>query len=307
MSPAMFYDLNIPWSENLGELQRTVAFLYELGYDVIALTHTLAGKVPSDLTPPIPTPLPFPTPPRLRILRRCTLYMHDLGLNNKLLSQLREHYDILAARPTNERTLQQACATLDVDLVSLDLTQRPETHFKFSMLSSALARGVKIELCYSQAITSSDPSAKRTLISNVVQLIRVTRGRGLVFSSEAQSVLGVRAPSDVINLASVWGLGHERGKDGVTKEPRSVVEYARLKRTSYRGVVDVVYGGEKPAAEAGEGKTETKGQKNQGKKPLNKRDADSMEGTPVSQSGGEKDRPISKRQAKRNKKMETAQ
>lgn len=262
---------------------------------------------PLGQTPPIPTPLPFPTPSRLRLLRRCTLYMHDLGFNNKLLTQLREHYDVIAARPTNERTLQQACASLDVDLISLDLTQRPEKHFKFSMLSSALSRGVKIELCYSQAITSSDPSAKRTLISNVVQLIRVTRGRGLVFSSEAQSVLGVRAPNDVINLASVWGLGHERGKDGVTKEPRSVVEYAQLKNTSYRGVVNVVYGGERPVAETGNEKTERKGQKIQGKKAMNKRDADSMEGTPVSLSGGEKGKPISKRQAKRNKKMEAGQ
>lgn len=244
-------------------------------------------------TSPVALPLPFPTPSRLRILRRCNLFLTDHAANH-LLPQLQQHYDIVAARPTNERTLQHACASLDIDIISLDLTQKPEKHFKFSMLGTAIARGVKIELCYSQAISTDNPNAKKTAISNATQLIRVTRGRGLVFSSEARNVLGLRAPSDVINLASVWGLGHERGKDGLSKEARSVVEFARLKRTSYRGVVDVVYGGEKPQPEpADEKKQIPKGQKN-------KRKIESMESTPVNQSGEEK--PMSKRQMKRDKK-----
>ncbi|KAF2650204.1 PHP domain-like protein [Lophiostoma macrostomum CBS 122681] len=171
------------------------------------------------------------------------------------------------------------------------------------MLGTAIARGVKIELCYSQALLSDNPNARRTMISNVTQLIRVTRGRGLVFSSEARSALGVRAPSDVMNLASVWGLGHEKGKDGLSKEARSVVEFARLKRTSYRGVIDVVYGGEKPApAPADKNKQTPKGQKAKGQ---NKRKADSLEGTPVGQSG--EDRAVSKNQAKRNRRAQAQQ
>lgn len=166
------------------------------------------------------------------------------------------------------------------------------------MLGAAISRGIKIELCYSQGIMSSDPMAKRNLISNATQLIRVTRGRGLIFSSEAKSVLGIRAPSDVINLASVWGLGTERGKDGLTKEARSVVEFARLKRQSFKGVVDIVYGGEKPVVE-------TKGKPN--KNQNGKRPGESLDGIPVHLS--KQDKPISKREQKRNKmaKMEAEQ
>lgn len=177
------------------------------------------------------------------------------------------------------------------------MTRKFEKHFKFPMLGAAIARGIKIELCYSQGLLSTDPMAKRNLISNATQLIRVTRGRGLIFSSEAKSVLGIRAPSDVINLASVWGLGTERGKDGLTKEPRSVVEYARLKRQSFKGIVDIVYGGEKPVAvtkpkQGPEGKA--------GKNPNGKRAGDNPESIPIRQS--EEEKPISKRQQKRNKK-----
>lgn len=222
----------------------------------------------------------------MRILRRCNIFLTDSASNFRI-PQLQQQYDLVAVRPTDERTLQQACQSLDVDIISLDMTLRFEKHFKFPMLGTAIARGIKIELCYSQGILSSDPMAKRNLISNATQLIRVTRGRGLMFSSEAKSVLGIRAPNDIINLASVWGLGTEKGKDGITKEPRSVIEYARLKRQSYKGVVDVVYGGEKSVVEAKDKQSQkAKANTNQnGKRP----------GEPAD------DKPVSKREQKRTK------
>jgi ribonuclease P/MRP protein subunit RPP1 len=241
----------------------------------------------------VPTKLPFPTPSRVRILRRCNIFLTDAASNFRI-PQLQQHYDLVAVRPTDERTLQQACHSLDVDIISLDLTRRYDSHFKFPMLGTAISRGVKIELCYSQGIMTSDPSAKRNLISNATQLIRVTRGRGLIFSSEARSALGIRAPSDVINLASVWGLGTERGKDGLTKEPRSVVEFARLKRQSFKGIVDIVYGGE-PAEKA---VVDAKSRNQNGKRP-----GESLDGTPVHETKEQK--PISKRQQAKNKKART--
>ncbi|KAL6711848.1 RNA-binding RNA processing protein rpp1 [Coniothyrium glycines] len=299
----MFHDLNVPWTDAPREMQRTAAFLDELGYNVIALTHTYAGKLPPDLTSPVPNSLPFPTPARLRILRRCNIFLTDSASNFRI-PQLQAQYDLVAARPTDERTLQQACQSLDVDIISLDLTRKFEKHFKFPMLGTAIARGIKIELCYSQGILSSDPLAKRNLISNATQLIRVTRGRGLIFSSEARSVLGIRAPGDVINLASVWGLGTERGKDGLTKQPRSVVEFARLKRQSFKGIVDIIYGGEtpieRPVSDAKD-KQSTKVKVKQSQNNTNgKRPGDSLEGVPLRPP--EEEKPMSKRQQKRNKK-----
>lgn len=249
-------------------------------------------------TSPVPRNLSFPTPSRLRILRRCNIFLTDSASNFRI-PQLQQQYDLVAVRPTDDRTLQQACASLDVDIISLDLTLKFERHFKFSMLGTAISRGAKIELCYSQGLVSGDPNAKRNLISNATQLIRVSRGRGLIFSSEARSALGVRAPSDVINLASVWGLGSEKGKDGLTKEPRRVVEFARLKRESFKGIVDIVYGGEKLLASEGDATT-NQYQKGQADQMKSKRKAGSLEGTPLGQSSDGK--PISKRQAKKNKK-----
>ncbi|PVI08114.1 PHP domain-like protein [Periconia macrospinosa] len=294
----MFYDLNVPWPKEVNELQRTIAFLDELGYDVVALTHTYTGRLPPDLTPPIPSTLPFPVPPRMRILRRCNIFLTDSASNFRI-PQLQQNYDLIAARPTDEKTLQSACFSLDVDIISLDLTQKFGTHFKFPMLGHAISKGIKIELCYGQAVLG-DAIAKRNLIGNATQLIRATRGRGLIISSEAKTLLAARAPGDIINLASVWGLGTERGKEAVSTHARSVVEHARLKRDSFKGIVDVIYGGEKPPPGEEQQKDQKKGKTQP--KDQKRKATQSLEGTPVSQSGEEK---ISKRQMKRNKKART--
>ena len=45
----MFYDLNVPWSPNDTQLPRTMAFLHELGYNVVALNHSISGKLPAQI------------------------------------------------------------------------------------------------------------------------------------------------------------------------------------------------------------------------------------------------------------------
>ena len=149
----------------------------------------------------------------------------------------------------DEKTLQLACGSLDCDIISLDLSQRFQFHFKFKTLSEAIKLGKKIEICYGQGLLG-DSQGRRNLISNVTQLIRATRARGLIISSEAKAAVACRGPWDAINLAAVWGLGQEKGYEAMTKEARSAVVGAQLKRTSFRGVVNMVYGGEKPTPEA---------------------------------------------------------
>lgn len=152
-------------------------------------------------------------------------------------------------RPVDEKTLQLACGSLDCDIISLDLSQRFQFHFKFKTLSEAIKLGKKIEICYGQGLLG-ESQGRRNLISNVTQLIRATRARGLIISSEAKAAVACRGPWDAINLAAVWGLGQEKGYEAITKEARNAVVGAQLKRTSFRGVIDVVYGGEKPTPEA---------------------------------------------------------
>ena len=161
-------------------------------------------------------------------------------------------------------------------------------------MANALQRGIKFEICYGPGILNSDGGAsRRNLISNATQLIRATRGRGIVISSEARRAMACRGPADVVNLAVLWGLGQERGMEAVSKEARSVVVQAKMKRTSFRGVIDVVYGGEKPEREPDKS---TKGKQEKGKRKaevLKENETGRSDATP---------KPISKREQKRQAK-----
>ena len=132
------------------------------------------------------------------------------------------------------------------------------------------------------------------MISNATQLIRATRGRGIVISSEAKMALGCRAPADVINLAVMWGLGQERGMEAVGREARNVVVQSEMKRRSFRGVIDVFYGGEPPEKISGNEKVE------KAKQGKGKRKADTLENGADEEVARPK--PVSRREQKRQTK-----
>ncbi|KAF2459776.1 RNase P subunit p30-domain-containing protein [Lineolata rhizophorae] len=318
----LFYDLNIPWRPGDPELPRTLAFLHELGYNVVALNHTISGKLPADLSCPIPSPLPFVTPPKLTILRRCTLVLTSPSTNARLAA-LAAAYDVLAIRPSDERTLQLACTSLPpgaVDLVSVDLAQRMTFHLsaKHTLLAAARDRGLRFEICYAAGIVGDAP-ARQNVIRNATALVRASArgwepkrprreggkggkggsggpgGRGVIVSSEARDAVAVRAPWDVVNLAEgVWGMGGGRGRDAISEEARKVVAGAAIKRRGYRGVIDVIDGGEAQTKSAD--KTGTQPQRSEKRKAVeentNEGPMDNTDRAP----------PVSKRELKRRQK-----
>jgi ribonuclease P/MRP protein subunit RPP1 len=231
-----YHDLNVIHQGNASQLNHTLAFATELGYRTLAIATVVTGSLPSkpdvaDLS------VLRQRNPTLTLLTRLTLHISDHSQNHSL-SQQQSTYDIIALRPLNEKSLQHCCSTLDCDLISLDLSQRLPFLLKFPTVSSAITRGVRFEICYSPITGSSD--AKRNLIAGATTLIRATRGRGIILSSEAKSAFGLRGPHDVMNLAQIWGLEQAKGKEGLVEEAGKVVRLADLKRKSYRGVITVV-------------------------------------------------------------------
>ncbi|KAJ5780824.1 RNase P subunit p30 [Penicillium paradoxum] len=295
----MFYDLNVPYSPDDQEVPHTLNFLAELGYTTVALSQTINGKLPQSLVPP---PLPTNAPKSLQLLTRLNLTLSDPAQNQRLAT-LSQAYDLVALRPTNEKSLLNACTNLECDVISVDLSVRLPYHFKFKMLSAAISRGVRIEICYGPGITGSGIDARRNLIGNATSLIRATRGRGIIVSSEARRALGLRAPWDVINLACVWGLSQERGKEAICEESRKVTALAKLKRTSWRGIVDIVHGGDKikpegpPFKQKGVQKAKETTKSENGADNLKRKASISSEAV-----ADDPDKPLSKREIKRRAK-----
>lgn len=235
-----YHDLNLAYLNDARTLNHTLSFAEELGYGTIALATTIAGKLPS--TPAALNIQPLRNGhPQLTLLTRLNLTISDPSQNHRL-AQFSSTFSLLALRPVNEKALQLCCNSLDCDIISLDFTTRLPFLLKFKTLSAALQRGIRFEITYSPSLTSGS-DAKRHLIAGATSLIRATRGRGIIISSEAKTALGLRGPHDVMNLCQIWGLEQARGKEAVCEEAGKVVRLAALKRQSYRGVITVVDGG----------------------------------------------------------------
>ncbi|KAK1830368.1 putative ribonuclease P protein subunit 3 [Podospora conica] len=306
----MLYDLNIAWSPSTppADLDRTLRFAKSLGYDVIALNHSITSSIPNSPTP-IPNPLPtLPASPSLpTALRRVTLTITDPATTNYRLLDFARAYDLLALRPTSEKAFAWACSgtTEPPALISLDMTAFLGFHIHHRTAMAAVHRGTRFEVCYGQAVAPGvDARQRANFIGNVLSLLRATKGRGIVVSSEARGALTLRAPADVVNLMAVWGLGPERGTEALGAGARAVVVNEGIKRRGFRGVVDIVKTAEEEegAAEArraeaergreGKGEGKKKGQ-GQGQKRKS-------EGGAGGGGGGEG--TVSKRQAKKMKK-----
>ena len=236
------YDLNIAWSPatTTARLLETLSLAASLGYSTVALNHTLELPFPANPKAPFPPLLESTASKKLpAVLHRATLPLADPAASNYRLPSLISAYDLLAIRPLTAQAFQNACLTLDIPIISLDFTTHFDFHFRPKPCMAAVSRGVKFEVCYSQLL-GADNRGRANFISNVTSLIRATRGRGIMISSEAKTALHLRGPADVVNLLSVWGLANEKGFAALRSIPRSVVMNEGMKRNGFRGVVQVV-------------------------------------------------------------------
>ncbi|TGZ77851.1 PHP domain-like protein [Ascodesmis nigricans] len=221
----MSYDPNIPstitvtperqspFNPLISPPQAKHLFTYGWIHHHLPLPHPLR-KASHTTHEPAPHCLRLPlSPPTITILRHATALISDPSTNPRL-PQLSQHYDIVALRPTTEKLLLQACQSLDADLISPDFSQLLPFHLKHKIVGLALSKRLCFEVCYRAGI--ADATARRNLVQNVQGLIRAIRnGRGIVISSKARKVAGLRAPHDVVNLACLWGLSQEKARDAV--------------------------------------------------------------------------------------------
>lgn len=212
------------------------------GYNSVALNHVVQGKLPKDKCPI--TRIDFPgRRPDFSQYSRLTIVMdnpqHNLGINTS--NEIIRSYDFVAIQPENERMFQVACTNLDVDMISLDMSQRLSFPLRPGYIKVARDKGMVFEVQYGPMIR--DPSARRHTISNALQLLRSMKGgKGVVLSSGATAAWQIRAPADVMNIAGLLGVAGHLCKATVTLHPHAAFMQAGTRKHTYRGAAMVLPG-----------------------------------------------------------------
>jgi len=129
-------------------------------------------------------------------------------------------YDLLALIPTTHTCFTLACLThtlpsnLTAHIISIPLTlPRLPYHLKHTVVRTAIKNGAVFEINYVGAIggendplivdahvAESGSSAKRNWWATARELVRVTKGKGLLVSGGVFAEADHRAPRDIANL-----------------------------------------------------------------------------------------------------------
>lgn len=232
-----------------------------LGYTVLAFSQTVLKKVESKTHVNFLNDLISQLKPRPGIiyLKRLTIVLDQdsekgFGLINAQVS-LFNSYDFIALVPTTHTTFSLACLThslpsaLTAHIISLPLTlPRLPYHLKHTLLRTAIKNGAVFEISYVGALGGeSDPvladanaaetgaSAKRNWWAASRELIRVTKGKGLIVSGGVVADADLRPPRDIANLLTIAGISQDAAHEASTKTPKSLVIRAETRKT-YRAV-----------------------------------------------------------------------
>ncbi|PCH37146.1 PHP domain-like protein [Wolfiporia cocos MD-104 SS10] len=241
----------------ISAIENRIDLLEHLGYTVIAFNHVVQRKIDPKTHVNVLVPLLAQLRKRTGILmlKRLTIVLDEesekgFGLTNQN-AQLVSLYDLIALLPTTLTTFSLTCLThtlpspLTAHIIALPLTlPRLPFHLKHTLVRTALKNGAVFEIYYAGALgTESDwsgageggTSAKRNWWAAAREVVRVTKGKGILVSGGVMSDADLRTPRDVGNLITMLGLSQDVAHSAATKLPQSLIVRAQTRKT-YRAV-----------------------------------------------------------------------
>ncbi|XP_061611121.1 ribonuclease P protein subunit p30 isoform X1 [Phyllopteryx taeniolatus] len=229
---SVFMDLNLTFSPDKNNMEQLIDTAAHLGFSTVAVNYTFEPATKKKQAIPAPKPideliaqLPIVQGRSrpIRVLNRLTLVMSELSHFRPNPTEY-AGYDLLAVQPTTEKLfhvryvhtqthtknrhtdtcelclglLKAACTQLDVDVISVSVTEKLPFFFKRAPVNVAVARGLAFEVSYASAIR--DATMRRYTIANAASLMQACKGKNVLLSSAAAKPLELRGPYDIINL-----------------------------------------------------------------------------------------------------------
>lgn len=242
----------------IAAIEARVDILVHLGYNVIAFNQTVNKIDPKTHANVLDSLLPqLKVVAGVVFLKRLTIILDEesekgFGLTSTNASTV-ESYDLLSLVPTTAATFSQACLThslpspLTAHVISLPLTSpRLPFHLKHTLVRTAIKNGAVFEINYVGAlgetgvsafgVSDSGLSTKRNWWAAAREVIRVTKGKGIIVSGGALAEADCRGPRDVQNLISLLGLAQNLAHDASSVTPKSLIIRAQTRKT-YRAVL----------------------------------------------------------------------
>jgi ribonuclease P/MRP protein subunit RPP1 len=161
-----------------------------------------------------------------RQLTRLTVKLSDMKIAQSVQVQsgpgkVLSTYDIVAVQPVDEKTFQRAVQTLNVDIVTFDISRRMGFHLKRPALNAGVERGIHYELTYGPALQNI--SARKQVLSAMMDMRTSTRPKNIILCSGAKQSLDIRNTYDAANMAVLCGFKPAAAKATMSVNAESVI------------------------------------------------------------------------------------
>ncbi|XP_016979383.1 ribonuclease P protein subunit p30 [Drosophila rhopaloa] len=232
-----FYDLSIPYNTDDSKMRALLNELVELGYKTIAIDQSFDhskkenGKRGSDM---------FPEPQKiehlrkefqdkLRILQRITVLYVDVNVAHAMSVSLNlRKFNLIAGQPKTDAALTHCCTTFNGDLISFDPVAGSRLLVNRKAYQVAVRRGMFFEIKYAPAIV--DSNNRKDMIKIAQNYCTKGKSKNIIFSSGATHEFQLRGSYDVANLAFIFGLSEDQGKNAVDRHCRQLFLKAESRR-----------------------------------------------------------------------------
>jgi ribonuclease P/MRP protein subunit RPP1 len=101
-----------------------------------------------------------------------------------------------------------------------------------------MQRGVQFEITYGGSLENGE--CRKYFMMNAMQLIKMTKGKNIIFSSETASQLYQRSPADVLCIATMLGISNQQDALATIRENCARAFQHAHNRKTFKGVAEVV-------------------------------------------------------------------
>ncbi|XP_022227238.2 ribonuclease P protein subunit p30 [Drosophila obscura] len=232
-----FYDFCVPFNKDDKQMRAILNELVELGYRTIAIDQSFdhskkdAGKRGSEM---------FPAPhsiehlrkefaDKLRILQRITILYVDVNLSHAMsVSYNLRKFNLIAGQPKTDAALTHCCTTFTGDIITFDPVAGSRLLVNRKAYQVAVRRGMFFEIKYAPAI--ADSNNRKDMIKLAQNYSIKGKSKNIILSSGAEHEFQLRGPYDVANLAFIFGLSEDQGKNAVDRFCRQIFLRAESRR-----------------------------------------------------------------------------
>lgn len=84
-------------------------------------------------------------------------------------------------------------------------------------------------------------SKRKDFLQNAMNLVKLTKGKGLIMGSETSHRVFMRSPIDAMCIAKLVGLNDQQARDTVQKNCQQAFQHAHYRKT-HKGVAEIIEG-----------------------------------------------------------------